>query len=325
MATRDTKQMKEQMLSFIRLKGPSLPIHLAKEIQSDTLFTSAFLSELFSEKKVKMSYLRVGSSPLYFIEGQEPKLENFSEYLNSKEKEAFGRLKGKGILKDTEQEPAIRVALRSIKDFAIPVTREGFLYWRYLTSEFPEVVPQKESFEEKKEEVEKVLSEKPAEKEEEHSPVENEGTSDIVKEEILEVKKEKDLEIFDSPKKIEREEIIEVKNPRKNKSLKKTSPKTNEKFFNKVKEYLLSKGIEMLDIIGFSKNDLTLKVRESDEVYLLVAYNKKSIREEDLLKAYKKASEENLPYKIFSLGEPLKKLSFFIEAVRNLEDIEKIE
>ncbi len=326
MATRDTKQMKESMLSFIRLKGPSLPIHLAKEIGSDTLFTSAFLSELLSEQKLKMSHLRVGSSPLYLLEGQEPKLEKFSKYLNSKEKEAFVRLKEKGILMDREQEPAIRVALRSIRDFAIPVTKDDILYWKYLTAEFPKDIPSENVPEIKKEEVEEVSKEdeKPTEKVEDSS-IESGGDSDIVKEEILEVKKEENLEIFDSLEKTELEEKTKVERPKKGKFSKKTSPKANEKFFNRVKEYLLNQRMELLDIVGFSKEDITLKVKDSDKEYLLVAYNKKSIREEDILKAHKKASVEQLPYKILSLGGPLKKLMSFIEAVRNLDDIEKIE
>src|SRR3989338_2910093 len=128
----DHLQVKEKIISFIKMRGPSLPVHIGKEINTNILFTSAFLSELISEKRLKISNLKVGNSSLYFIAGQEPRLEEFSQHLKSKEKEAFELLKQKRILKDSEQHPAIRVALREIKDFAIPFKKNGELYWKYL-------------------------------------------------------------------------------------------------------------------------------------------------------------------------------------------------
>lgn len=132
MPMQDASKIKEEILNFLNTKGPSLPIHIAQEIKISPLFTSAFLSELFSEKKIKMSYLRVGSSPVYFLSGQEEGLEKYANYLKSKEKEAFLFLKEKGILKDEEQIPAIRVALRAIKDFAFPIEKNEELYWKYF-------------------------------------------------------------------------------------------------------------------------------------------------------------------------------------------------
>lgn len=129
--------IRDKIKSFIRLRGPSLPIHVAKEIKLETLFTSAFLSELASTKDVKISNMKVGGSPLYFIPGQEEELERYSNYLPGKEKEAFLMLKEKKILKDIDLEPSIRVALRSIKDFAFPLIilleGEKILYWRFHT------------------------------------------------------------------------------------------------------------------------------------------------------------------------------------------------
>ena len=47
---KDTSEIKEKILSILKRRGPSLPVHIAKEIESSMLFTSAFLSELVSEK-----------------------------------------------------------------------------------------------------------------------------------------------------------------------------------------------------------------------------------------------------------------------------------
>jgi hypothetical protein len=221
--------------------------------------------------------MKVGNSPVYFIQGQEFLLENFSQYFKSKEKDAFLLLKEKKILKDTGQEPAIRVALRAIKDFAIPFKKDEEIFWRYFTT--PET--------------------------------ELEIKTPVIKREP--VSKKEEFDIFDEQK---------TKTTKK-KATKKTS-KVNEKFFNKVRDYLNKKGIEILDIESFSKNDLILRIRDKGKEKLLAAYNKKRVIESDLIKAYKKASELGLLYTILSLGEPAKKLSNFINTIRNLESIEKI-
>ena len=72
---------KELILSFINSRGPSLPVHVAQYIRTSPLFASAFLSELYREQKLLMSDLRVGSSTLYLMRGQEQQLENFVQYL----------------------------------------------------------------------------------------------------------------------------------------------------------------------------------------------------------------------------------------------------
>ena len=77
--------------------------------------------------------MKVGNSPVYFIPGQETMLEKFSEYLKSKEKEAFALLKEKRFLEDKKQDPAIRIALREIKDFAIAFKKDDEIFWRYFT------------------------------------------------------------------------------------------------------------------------------------------------------------------------------------------------
>ncbi|HRZ85942.1 MAG TPA: hypothetical protein P5277_04150 [Candidatus Paceibacterota bacterium] len=123
---------KERILRFIEVNGPSLPIHLSNHLKIDSMLSSAFLSDLLSDNEIKISNMRVGNSPLYFIRGQEFQLEKFSTFLSGKEKEAFYILKEHGVLRDDWLFPAIRVALRSIKDFAFPFEKDDYLYWRYI-------------------------------------------------------------------------------------------------------------------------------------------------------------------------------------------------
>jgi hypothetical protein len=148
----DALQLKEKIMALIQAHGPTLPVFIASQTGLSIIFSSAFLSELISDKRLKISDMHVGSSPLYLIPGQEPLLENFSQYLKSKEKDAFMILKEKKFLKDGDLEPAIRVALREIRDFAVAFKRDDDIYWRYFTipeSEFisikePKPLPVKE-------------------------------------------------------------------------------------------------------------------------------------------------------------------------------------
>ena len=132
MPAKDTTEIKDKILDFLKTNGPSLPVQISRHISMDSIFASAFLSELLSEQKLKISSMKVGGSPLYYVNGTEEKLEKYSEYLKSKEKEAYELLKEKKFLKDKNQETAIRVALRSIKDFAKPFEYKENLIWRYF-------------------------------------------------------------------------------------------------------------------------------------------------------------------------------------------------
>ena len=273
----DTSEIKGKIIDALKRKGPSLPVHIAKEIESSILFTSAFLSELVSEKRVRISSMRVGSSPIYYILGQEPLLERFSQHLKSRERDAFILLKERKFLKDSQQEPAIRVALRQIKDFAIPFRLDEEIIWRYFTDP----------------ETEFKAKEKPR----------------II--EKIKIPKEKSLGIFgekEKPKRIRKKKV-----------------QRENKFFAKVKEFLSEKSIELIDILNFGRNELILKVRDKGEDKILISYNKKRVSESDIVKAAKKASEYNLPYIILSLGEPLKKTSVLIDAIKNLASIEKLK
>jgi hypothetical protein len=134
----DTKQ---KIIELIKIKGPIIPVQISKEINSDILMSSAHLSELSSEGKVKISNIKIGGSPLYYLPGQESFLQNFSNNLHEKEKKAFNLLKEKKILRESKLEPVVRIALRNLKDFAIPLqvtyqnNKEIFWKWYLLSKE----------------------------------------------------------------------------------------------------------------------------------------------------------------------------------------------
>ncbi|PJE81631.1 hypothetical protein COU58_01655 [Candidatus Pacearchaeota archaeon CG10_big_fil_rev_8_21_14_0_10_32_42] len=289
MTIRDPNLVKENIINFLKLKGPNLPVHIAKEVGMDTLFASAFLSELISNKIVKTSNMRVGTSPLYLLPGQESGLEKFSEYIKGKEYEAFDLLKKNKFLVDSDQEPAIRVALRNIKDFAKSFEKEGGIIWRYFLEE-------------------------------------EENYSEVDSPQIEKNSKEKPLKIKEENKSFNiKEKTSQKKKPPKKNSTKKNSKKNDDMFFNKIKEQLFKNKFEILDIVSFNKKDLILRVKKGDEEKIAISYNKKRISEKDILNAHKKAEFLGLKYLILSLGDIPKKVISWIDALKNLESIEKIE
>ncbi|MFW6283305.1 MAG: hypothetical protein ACOC1P_04610, partial [Minisyncoccales bacterium] len=212
MATQDTLPIKEKIIKTLKEKGPSLPVHISREIEQSSLFTSAFLSELLSEKRIKISNMKVGNSPIYYVPETESQLENYSDHLKNKEKEAFMLLKEKKFLKDSEQEPAIRVALRAIKDFAKPTEKNNELYWRYFN-----VSEEEFNSPEKTSETQKITKT-------EKDPKETEN--EIQKQENYNSAKEtpeKDIDVFDSKNKQSKKQELPESPKEKKETIKKTT------------------------------------------------------------------------------------------------------
>ena len=95
--------------------------------------------------------------------------------------------------------------------------------------------------------------------------------------------------------------------------------------FNKIKEFLDKKSIEIVDIKDFKNDKAVLKIKKTGNEELLFIFNKKKITEKEILGAYKKSIEEKMRYNILSMGETPKKLKDLISAIKNLSEIEKIE
>lgn len=125
----------ERILSLVRQKGPLLPAQINKDIGVDVLVASAMLGELCDQRLLRLSKLKIGSSPLYYLPGQESKLMHFSNKLNEKDNRAYERLKAHGVLHDAKQDALYRTALRNIPDFAIPleVNSQGVrhIFWKW--------------------------------------------------------------------------------------------------------------------------------------------------------------------------------------------------
>ncbi len=292
-------ETKEKIISTISLKGPSFPTRIARETEMNPLFVSAFLSELVSQNKLKISSLKVGSSPLYYLPGQENLLENFIEHLNQKEKEAFLLLKNSNVLEDEKQLPAIRVALRNIKDFAVPlsvrINNELKIFWKF-------------------------------------SMLQNEEAKEIIN--SLFTKKEEVKETFEKEKqqkqaeKIEKE-IEEKKEITPRKKAVKPKKEINSEFLDKIKEYLQAKDIEILQEVLSKKKEFTSKIRIDTQFgkqeFYLISKEKKKITEDDLAIAMQKAQTEKMPALILSQGDLDKKAQEYLKEWKNMIKFEKIK
>lgn len=126
---------KQKILNLIRMRGPSLPVHISKQVNTNILMASAMLSEMVSRGELKVSSIKLGSSPLYYIKGQESQLQKYADRLNFKDKRTYETLKDKKVLRDKLLQPIERVSLRQIKDFAVPlkvkIGSEVELFWKW--------------------------------------------------------------------------------------------------------------------------------------------------------------------------------------------------
>lgn len=304
----DVPEIKQKIINLIKIRGPSVPVQISGGVGTNTILASALLSELFADGAIKISNMKVGSSPLYFLPGQEAMLEKFYNYLPGKEIEAFSVLKEKGVLEDAKLEPSIRVALRNIKDFSFPILvnweNQKVLFWKYLTLLDSEMEKRIEAILESRKGVAKPtikIEEKPIEIKQNIKPT-------IKVEEKPKVESEK------------QKPLIEIK--------KKREKQKDTMFLERIKAFLELKDIEFLQEIETDKKEVIAKIRINSDlgkmIFLLIAKDKKKITEADLIKAYQKAINEKMPCYFLFRGETSKKMQENIESYKNILKIDKI-
>ena len=344
-------QQKERILSIVKMKGPSLPLQIARGIGADGLFTSAFLSELYSEKKLKMSSMKVGSSQLYFLEGQETMLENFIHHLNIREQEAFSLLKNEKVLQDEMQAPVVRVALRAIKDFAIAmrvrINGDSKIFWKYSLlpdTEFERIVTdrmmpaekveEKKKAEEKKARVEEKTEDevkKVGKRTRKRTKTEKAKTGEVEKKGKVEETKKEDLgqEVEEGVGEKIGEEDKELKSEVKDveKSVEKKAAREYE-FSKIVRRHLAGREIEIFGVVLEKNKEFSAKVSANiifgRQEMMLFAKDKKSVTDVDLALALQKAQAEKMPALVLSSGELNKKAKEYLKDWGNLVKFEKM-
>ncbi|MFH1237915.1 MAG: hypothetical protein ABIH79_02130 [archaeon] len=289
----DIPEKKSKIISFIEANGPTLPVRIAKAIDMDPVFASAILSELLNTKQIKMSNMKIGASSLYLLPGQEQKLEEHTEHLKPVEKEAYLKLKERKILTHDDEEPAIRVALQNIKDFAIPFKFQEKIMWRYA------FIPE--------EEIKDILTLKKERLEE------KEEKKEIKMENILE-KKHKEVKIEKSSP-----SIISPLNEKlsSNKSIFENTEEPKPEFFEEVKRFLENKNIEFIEEIQSEKKEIVAKVSVESNLgninFLLIAKNKQTTSKEEIAAAIQRAIYNKMPCLLVMRKQPSKNIQKVIE------------
>ncbi len=283
---------KEKVIQTIRMRGPVIPAQIAKVIGTDILMASAILSELVSKNILKISHVKFGSTPLYYLPGQESRLQDFAKNLHEKEKRVYDLLMQKKILRDKIAEPVVRVALRNIKDFAIPLqvkindNVEIFWKWYLITNEeASRIIKETIKFDKPKKDV-KPVQETITRKEQEKPKEE------IKKEELKRV----------MPKE-------EIKKEEKKIFVDKTA---EDKFLSEVKRFFEKSNINLIEQKIVKKNsDLDLVIEVPSAVgsltYYCKAKSKKRISDSDLSSAFVQGQIKKLPVLFLTKGELTKK------------------
>jgi len=278
----------QAILEIISRKGPVIPVQVSKEINDNILMASARLSELLSSKKIKISSLKVGGSPLYYLPGQEEKLRNFANNLGGVERKAYNLLEQGKVLRDAAMEPAVRVALRQIKDFAVPLQvtyqEKTEIFWKWYLAENKEV-----------EIVIKDILDSISKSQEMQQP------QALQKAPEQQTRLEKPKEEVRKPEETVKKEIQKTRKP---------TQKIN--FLNEINGFFSKAKINIIDVKEIKKNsefDITVEVNTQlgNVKYFCKAKSKKNISEGDLSSALVSAQSKGLPLFFMTNGKASKK------------------
>lgn len=316
---------REAILNFIRYHGPVLPVQIAKHVNTNILFASAMLSELVSNKNLKISHASIGGSPLYFLAGQEELMDSrLSISLNGREKEVYKTLKEKKVLREKDLEPWQRIAVKSIVDFSKLINvkiNEGIEnFWKFhlVTDEEAKKIisSMMEGIEEKQQQVQEIVNN-----------IKEEELIVQQQSEVLQEKKQEELQpkpqeiiIEEKPKKIIKQKIEQkllepkIEIPK----IKKEVKRTDTNFYNDIMEFMKNNKVEIL------KEEIVKKNKEFDFIvninsgfgklrYLVKAKNKLLINEADVSMAFSEGQLKKMPVILLANGKTNKKANLLIE------------
>ncbi|MDI6737541.1 MAG: hypothetical protein QME12_03410 [Nanoarchaeota archaeon] len=309
-------ELKDRIISYIRMNGPVIPIQISKAFGGDTMFAGAVLSELISNRVLKITSAKIGGSPVYYMPGQEEKLEILREHLGRVPKQAYDILKERKVMRDSECEPWQRIALREIKDFAMPIavrhddgSEEVFWRWHLLSDD------------EAKQRITSIVAgkpepTKPSERSEGRlgTPV-TKPTPEPIKPTPEPIEPEKpDVE---DPRKKEQQTRLESKEEKaKAEKVKKPKKEKIDAYKNELLSFLQQKGLEVLEEVEMKKNEYGFVVKVESSLgklsYMAIAKKKKKLSDDDITLAYSAAQHHKLPL-IIVAKELSKKAEALIE------------
>lgn len=318
---------RNEIMSVLKTKGPLVPNDLKKIIKGDTMIFGAILSELSSRGMVKISDLKKGGSPFYYLPGQEAQLEKLVEFLNPKDQTTVQFLKTQQVVFDKNLELFQRVSLRKIKDFSkemkVNTSAGEMLFWRYyLISEQEALEILKERYNKPKTPVQEEVKEAIAETLQEEKEPETK-TSIVEETKPIEELKEDPKVVEENQKEINHPNIrkpVSIPKPvqtEKNSSVSQqqltTSPGLQRTpFYDSVWRFFEEQNINVLEESLVSKDkeyEFVVSVPSAIGTinYYCRARNKKKLNEGDVAPALLKAKQKDLQCLFLTNGEFTKK------------------
>lgn len=297
---------------------PLTPTMVAKAVGKDSLIASAMLSSMVEKGILKISHVKVGSTPLYYDPDKSEQLQDYASYLNEKERRVYDLLKEKKVLRENVLDPLSRVCVKNLKDFARPLevsfggNTEIFWKWYLLADADAEpiikgILTGSASFESGKSEEEKQPEQKPSVIEQNLSFPE----SAAAPEPVIPVKQQ---------------ELEQSSEMQKTKRVKKKKVETQKRIVDKIKEMIVpsaAKGYDnFLEQLNkyFGKNGISV-VKNMDQkrkgelefiveiessvgalAYYCHAKDKKRVGEADLSNAFVQGQLVKLPVLFLTTG-----------------------
>lgn len=313
----------EDILAIVKKQGPTIPARIVKEVGGDTFLIGAILSNLSNKGEIKVTNVKLGGTPFYYVPEHSSRLVELKKHLNEKDIRTFELLYQQKILKDEDQTPLVRVSLRNIKDFAVPIEvskgeDDPILFWKFYTIDNNDIQSilkerygkrdvSKEKSELKKEEVikkEEREIEKPVVKKEK---IIEEREEKIVKKESIKEEQKKIVEEIKEKLKVEREPEKEIEKQ----IIKKEKTTTKEDFVNNVMTHFKNKNIEVVETSIIRKGEIDFLVKIPTPIgtmeYFCKARDKKKISDGDIATAFIQGQQKKLPVLFLTNGELTKR------------------
>jgi len=304
------EMLEEQIISYVKDKGPCLPVKVAKMIDKSILMTSAILSGMTSSGKLLKTFKKIGDSHLYYVPEQEEQVkQGVVKSMDDIEMSAFKELKEKKLFHDKDLNPRERVFVRKFRDFFRPTDNNGDLIWNYYTVQ--------------EETIKEFINKAPKQ-------VLDTGKTRVLSEPVLNIESLPEPILKEEPlKKIEEKPKKELPPLKLDFKSLETRP-VLKTFFQRVKHYFESKNIVVRDSNIVKKNkevNLTAVLESSlgKQVYFVKAIDKKRVSESDLALAWTESSGKGMPCIFLMTGKLTKSgAKFYKENLKNLVLIKEL-
>lgn len=257
---------------------PLLPSTVAKALNTNSILAGAMLAEMSSKGIVKVSALKVGGSPLYYLPGKEEQLLNYLESLNEKDRRTVQKLQQEKIIRHSEADPLTQVSLIQVKDFAKPLKvsyeNKEETFWKWFT-----------------------LTDKEAE--------------DLIREKLEGKPKEQETQQAELPKETVQETITQEKREQETPKEQPKPPKSKkaptDDFWQQIQTFLHKNSITLQEKTAIKKTEYDLILDLPSPVgkltYYCKARSKKKITEGDISAAYVQGQIKKLPVILLINGE----------------------